>query len=192
MEDFIQFSVRIPCPAMVLWWIIGILLTGSAITATLIVQASRFSIDADGKPMRLQRLRGITSASKLQQLLDSLTPQTIAALRKQLRIDFVFMPFFYLMLCCISLLVWKVACPCSAWVPALRLLCWVPLGIWFFNLLEDLLLSSAFRHHEGAQPLPRVAVWGMAIANKAKWGFLGGWVMVIVSHGINWLILRYF
>src|SRR5262245_2994246 len=120
MEDFIQFSVRIPCPAQVLWWIIGILLTGTSITAMLKYQSSRFSIDASGNPVRLQRLHRMMSRSELQLLLDGLTPPARSSLRKQLRIDFIFMPFMYLMMCCISLLVLKVTCDCSAWIPLLK------------------------------------------------------------------------
>lgn len=156
----------------------------------LIYQASIFATDKDGAHVKLQRLHRTGNTDRMKLRLDNLTVQARNSLQKQLTIDFIYMPFMYLMMICLSLFVVRITCSCSPWTPVLWWLCWIPFAIWIFDLLENLLMRLVFRHYDTGQPLVALPIWMMAASNLLKWSIAAAWIILHLSHVIAWLVTQ--
>jgi len=184
MQDAMHLSFNIPCPENILWWAICIAFIGSLITGVLMRQASRFTINHSGEPILLQKFHRIGNAGKAQDILNNMSRNARNSMRVGLNIDFCFMPFFYGLMICLSILIFRDATNTPSWNEILQVLCWLPLGIWLFDLLENSATLSILKRFEKKREVVGSAALLMTTGSWLKWISGLVWLLLMISHAV--------
>lgn len=182
MKESIECSFTIHCPGSLLWWIISIAFLGSAITGIMMIQAGRFMLTDKSEPVSLQGFHRIGSQARALALLSSMNASARRSMRNGLNTDYFFMPFFYGLLVCLSLLVSGSCERYSGWEDVLRIMCWLPAGMWAFDLIENLANVALLARFEDKQEISSGNVVVMAVATWLKWGLGAVWTLLMLSH----------
>lgn len=182
--------VQIPNLLLVLTWILSFLFAGSVVTFLLMYREARLTKDISGGRVNIHRLHLISSTKEMTHRLSELSSEARWRLRKQLRIDFVYMPFAFFLICSISVLIATITCSCSSWIPVLTLLCMLPFLIWPFDLIENFLMLEILRRYNSGAELDLLQLKLMKTASLIKWTLSAIWVLVHLCHGLIWLIAQ--
>jgi len=179
-----RLSLDIPCPENILWWIICIAFIGTLITGIMMRQAARFSLTLDGVPVALQKFHRLGKADGVATILQSMSMHSRASMRAGLRMDFLFMPFFYGLIVCLSVLIRWDAGENSNWYEILYALCWLPFAMWLFDLIENLAALSILSAFERKREVSTTSALLMAAGNVLKSVTLILWLLVMASYGV--------
>lgn len=175
-----NWSFNIPCPDNILWWLICICIIGVMISAAIMLQAGRFSLTRDGQQVSIQRLHLTRHPERLDEVLRRMNNASRNSLRRGLRGDFLFMPFFYALLIFIGLQLRLGAAP-DNWQPVLRLLCYLPLATWGMDLVENFSMLGLLANHASGKRLNATLCWTMAGGSLLKWISGIAWLLITTS-----------
>jgi hypothetical protein len=174
------FHLTIPCPENILWWLICICIIGVMISSAIMLQAGRFSLTRDGEQVSVQKLHLMRNATAIDGVLRRMSTASRQSLRRGLRGDFLFMPFFYGLLICIGLQL-RLGSQLDNWESVITILCLVPLLTLASDLLENFaMLGLLAGHNAGWKPSPGLA-WTMAAGAVLKWTSGIGWLVMTIS-----------
>ena len=180
-----QLTFNIPCPEHILWWFICIAFIGTLVTGVLMRQASRFTLTSTGEPVLLQKFHRVGTSKKASDILNDMSAGSRNSMRVGLNIDFCFMPFFYGLMICLSILIFRGAETTPRWAEILHALCFLPLAIWLFDLLENLATLSILKRFEKKREVAGGATILMTLCSSLKWLCGLVWLLLMISHVVT-------
>lgn len=181
-------SFNIYCPDSLLWWLLIICLMGAIITGSILYQISNFMTDKEGKPVSLIRLQLATNVQSVTRYLSNINIKGLNMVRKNLLVDFAFMPFLYLLMVSISCLSQRHLVD-GKWNDLISSLCIVPFAIWLVDVIENIFTLSVITDFiDENSSIKKGQTNMMFVSSAIKWvtGIL--WFLCMMSYLIAYLV----
>jgi hypothetical protein len=136
MNDVFTFTITIPDFSSLLLWLMLLCFLGCCVTLWPMLVMSRFFLRKDGTRFSILLFQLPFSISKFQSLVNNITGRTKDTVRMNLKLDYYFMPFVYLLLLFGGWYVLHLQQFSFAESNYYKLL-FLPLLAWVFDILEN-------------------------------------------------------
>ena len=144
MNDIFSYTINIPDFSSLLLWLMLLCFLGCCVTLWPMLVMSKFFLRKDGSRFSIFLFQLPLSISKFQTLVDNITSRTKDTIRMNLKLDYFFMPFFYLLILF------------GGWLTLHRQqysfsesdyykLLFVPLLAWVFDIMENKIAYSCIK-----------------------------------------------
>lgn len=173
MNDVFSYNINIPDFSNLLLWLMLLCFLGCCVTLWPMLVMSKFFLRKDGSRFSILLFQLPLSVSKFKTLVDTITSRTKDTIRMNLKLDYFFMPFAYLLLLF------------GGWFTLHRQqysfvdsdyykLLFIPLFAWVFDILENKLAYSCIK----SVTTTRARI--LFVVSLMKWILIIGYLIVLL------------
>lgn len=174
MNDVFEYHIQIEDFSSLLVWLMLLCLLGVCITGWPMLVMSKFFLTKTGSRFSIINFELPFSFSKLKSIIENSTERTKETVRMNLKLDYYFMLFAYLLLFFAGWYVLHQQQLSFQESKAYKIL-WVPFIIWLFDILEN---KTAFASLEN---LTKTSARLLLVFSIMKWLLVVGYVVVTVG-----------
>lgn len=178
MNDVFTYTINIPDFGNLLLWLILLCFLGCCITLWPMLIMNRFFLRKDGSQFSILLFQLPLSISKFQSLVDNISGRTKDTVRMNLKLDYYFMPFIYLLLLFGGWYVLHRQQFSFADSDYYKLL-FVPLLAWVFDILENKTALASIKS------VTKTGTRTLFIVALLKWVLIIGYLLGILAITLN-------
>ena len=178
MNDVFSYTINIPDFSNLLLWLMLLCFLGCCVTLWPMLVMSKFFLRKDGSRFSILLFLLPLSVSKFQTLVDTITGRTKDTIRMNLKLDYFFMPFAYLLLLF------------GGWFTLHRQqfsfansdyykLLFIPLVAWVFDIVENRIAYSCIKSVTTTKA--RI----LFVVSLLKWILIIGYLILITAISMN-------
>jgi hypothetical protein len=178
MNDAFTYTINIPDFSSLLLWLMLLCFLGCCITLWPMLVMSKFFLRKDGSHFSILLFQLPFSISRFQALIDNISGRTKDTVRMNLKLDYYFMPFAYLLLLFAG---WyllhrhQFIFGESAYYKFL----FAPLIAWIFDMLEN---RTAFTCIKSVTKAKARILFTVSLI---KWILIIGYLLILLAIGVN-------
>lgn len=189
----LQYCFNIYSPGSFLWWLTIICFLGALITGVGLNEINKFMVDINGAPVSMMRLQRTWSVLKINERFSKLTDQGFAVIHKHLVVDFFFMPFLYVLMSCIAIIILRNTTAGTPWNQLLSYLSILPVIIWLLDVIENVKTLGVIKDYRSSVTnVSKTQLFIMSVSSLLKWITGALWLFFILAYLTAFLVERYF
>jgi hypothetical protein len=144
-----EICFKIPeCTDNLLLACIFLLAAGLVIFSAMMGAVIPFMMDANLKKISVLKLEWPQPYAKLTLFLDGLPEKTKDMIKLNLKLDFCWMAFLYLLMICLGSYIWRHSDSCDL---LQHIVCYLPLANWIFDIMENVMTFEVLKDSSPAK-----------------------------------------